>query len=105
MDKKKIFDHAKKAVAAFFRIRRGYKIYIAFATGIMSGIAIYGEIYEKVDNVPGAVALSVLLGIFITVAMLLVMDLIRWIIQKAGKAGTTLLSKYKERKQANEKEE
>ena len=71
----------------------------------MSGIAIYGDVYEKVGNVPKAVALSVLLGVFITVAMLLVMDLIRLMIKKVLKVGTALFSKHKERKSAMKKKD
>ena len=46
MDKKKAFEHSKKAVTLFFKIRRGFKIYAAFATGILSAVAIYEDIYD-----------------------------------------------------------
>ena len=104
MDKKKTAEHLKKAVTQFFSIRRGFKIYVAFATGIMSGIAIFGDIYEVTENTPYSVALSVLLGAFITAVMLLIMELIRTVIKKVQKVGTKQLEKYKERKSVDEKE-
>ena len=104
MDKKKTIEQSKKAVTLFFRIRRGFKIYIAFVTGILSGIAIFGDIYEITENTPYSVALSVLLGAFITAVMLLIMELIRTAIKKVQKVGTKQLEKYKERKSANEQE-
>lgn len=35
MDRKKAIDSSKKAVTVFFKIRRGFKIYIAFITAVM----------------------------------------------------------------------
>ena len=104
MDKKKSTDKLIKSVTLFFRVRRGFKIYIAFMTGILSGIAIFGDIYEITENTTYSVALSVLLGAFITAVMLLIMELIRTVIKKARTVGTKQLEKYKERKSADEKE-
>jgi uncharacterized membrane protein len=104
MDKKKAIEHTKKAVGLFFKIRRGFKIYIAFATGILSAIAIFKDIYEITENTIYSIALSVLLGAFITTVMLLIMELIRTAIKKAKKVGTKQLEKYKERKPGDEKE-
>ena len=104
MDKKKAIEHSKKAVNMFFRIRRGFKIYIAFATGVMSSIAIFKDIYEITENTTYSFALSVLLGAFITAFMLLMMELIRTVIKKTRTVGTKQLEKYKERKSADEKE-
>ena len=104
MDKKKAIEHSKKAVGLFFKIRRGFKIYIAFATGILSAIAIFKDIYEITENTIYSIALSVLLGAFITTLMLLMLELIRTAIKKAKKVGTKQLEKYKERKSGDEKE-
>ena len=104
MDKKKAIEHSKKAVNMFFRIRRGFKIYIAFATGVMSSIAIFKDIYEITENTTYSFALSVLLGAFITAFMLLMMELIRTVIKKTRTVGTKQLEKYKERRSADEKE-
>ena len=101
---KNAVERLKKTVTLFLSIRRGIKIYIAFATGILSGIAIFGDIYEITENTPYSVALSILLGAFITAVMLLIMELIRTVIKKARTVGTKQLEKYKERKSADEKE-
>ena len=50
MDKKKSMEKLIKSVTLFLSIRRGFKIYIAFVMGILSGIAIFGDIYEITEN-------------------------------------------------------
>ena len=105
MDKKQAIEHGKQAVTLFFRIRRGYKIYLAFATGILSALALYGELYHFCENRFYACALALLAGAFITAVMLLIMEVIRFFVTKAKKLGTKLLTRYKERKSDNGKEE
>ena len=105
MDKKKAFEHSKRAVTLFFKIRRGFKIYIAFATGVMSAIAVFEDIYDMTENTPYSVALSVLLGAFITAVMLLIMELIRIVVNKFKIIGAKLHEKYKERRSDDEKDE
>lgn len=46
MDKKTAINGGKKAVYVFFKIRRWFKIYLAFATGILSGIYICRIVYD-----------------------------------------------------------
>jgi zinc transporter ZupT len=104
MDKKKSMNKLIKSVTLFLSIRRGFKIYVAFVTGILSGIAIFGDIYDITENSLYSAALSVLLGAFITAVMLLIMELIRTVIKNARTVGTKQLEKYKERKSADEKE-
>lgn len=103
MDKKKAVDKIKKAVSLFFRIRRGFKAYIAFATGVLSGIAVYGDIYEITENTPYSIAVSCLLGAFITSIMLLMLKLIWISIDKIKTIGIRILEKYKERRSENDK--
>lgn len=103
MDKKKAVDKIKRAASLFFRIRRVVKVYIAFATGVLSGIAVYGDIYEITENTPCSIALSCLLGAFITSVMLLVLKLIWISIAKIKTIGIKTLEKYKERRSANDK--
>ena len=105
MDKKRAIERGKRAVRLFFRIRRGYKIYLAFATGILSALALYGELYHFCESRFYACALAVLAGAFITAVMLLIMEVIRFFVTKAKKLGTKLLTRYKERKSDNGKEE
>ena len=109
MDKKQTFENGRRVVALLFRIRRGYKIYLAFATGILSAFAFYKEIYQISENKPYSVALAFLGGAFITTVMLLIMEIIRCIIRQGlsvgTKAGTKLLTRYKERNSDNGKEE
>ena len=50
MDRKKAIDSSKKAVSVFFKIRRGFKIYIAFITGLLSGIEIYKQFYPLTES-------------------------------------------------------
>ena len=104
MDKKNAVERLKKTVTLFLSIRRGFKIYIAFMTGILSGIAIFGDIYEITENAPYSVALSALLGAFITAVMLLILKLIWLAVAKVKAIGIKQLEKYKERKSADEKE-
>lgn len=104
MDKTKAMEKSKKAVSVFFRIRRGFKIYSAFVIGIMSGIALYGEVYQHFQNKPYSVFLCVLAGVSITGIMLLLLRLKRFGMGKAKNAGLWMFEKYKERKSANEPE-
>ena len=104
MDKKKAMEKSKKAVSVFFRIRRGFKIYSAFAIGIMSGIALYDDVYQHFQNRPYSVFLCVLAGVSITGVLLLLLRFKRFGIGKAKDAGLWLFGKYKERKSVNESE-
>ena len=104
MEKKKTIENTKKAVTLFFRIRRGFKIFVAFSTGILSAVALYDEIYQISENKWFSVALALLAGAFITAVMLLIMEIIRTCIGKAKKIGTSQIAKYKERKSDHEKE-
>ena len=102
MDRKKAIDSSKKAVTVFFKIRRGFKIYIAFITGILTAVTLYRELFKLSENRPYSIALALLGGAFTTVMMLLIMEIIRLIIGKLKKAGLLLWEKFKERKSANE---
>ncbi len=104
MDKKKAWEKSKKAVSVFFRIRRGFLVYSAFSIGILSGITLYGEVYQHFRNKPYSVFLCVLAGVFITGAMLLLLKLKWFGIAKAKGAGLKLYDNYKERKLQNESE-
>ena len=98
MDKKKAIDGSKKAVAVFFKVRRGFKIYIAFITGILSGIEIYRQVYTVTESRLISVIMGILFGAFITAVMLLILKLIWTGIAKLKSFGTKLLSEYNERK-------
>ena len=102
MDKKKAVEHAKKAASIFFRVRRGYKTYLAFATGALSGIMLYSDVYGHFRNKPYSVFLCVLAGVSITAAMLLILKLKRFGIGKGKEAALSLYEKYKERKAEND---
>ncbi len=102
MDKKNAIDRAKKAVTVFFKIRRGFKIYIAFITGILSGIEIYKQFYPITESRVIAVIFGILFGAFITAVMLLILEVIRKCVAFAKAKGMKLFEKYKERKGANE---
>ena len=104
MDKKQAIEHGNQSATLFFRIRRGYKIYLAFATGILSAFALYREVYHISENKPYSVALAALGGAFITTVMLLIMEIIRKGKSVGTKAGTKLLYKYKEKRSDNGKE-
>ena len=101
MDRKKAIDRSKKAVV-FFKIRRGFKIYIAFITGILSGIEIYKQFYPITESRVIAVIFGILFGAFITAVMLLILELIRKCVSIAKAKGLKLYEKIKERKSANE---
>ena len=102
MDKKKAIDRSKKAVMVFFKIRRGFKIYIAFITGLLSGIEIYKQFYPLTESRVIAVIFGILFGAFITAVMLLILELIRKCVSIAKAKGLKLFEKFKDRKGANE---
>lgn len=102
MDKKKAIDRSKKAVSIFFQIRRGFKIYISFVTGILSGIEIYKQFYPLTESRVIAVIFGILFGAFITSVMLLILEVIRKCVGIAKAKGMKLFEKFKERKRANE---
>ena len=102
MDKKKAIDRSKKAVTVFFKIRRGFKIYISFVTGILSGIEIYKQFYPMTESRVIAVIFAILFGAFITAVMLLILKLIRKCVAFAKAKSLKLFEKFKERKRANE---
>jgi hypothetical protein len=102
MDRKKAIDSSKKAVTVFFKIRRGFKIYIAFITGILSGIEIYKQFYPITESRVIAVIFGILFGAFITAVMLLILEVIRKCVGIAKAKGMKLFEKFKERKSANE---
>ena len=102
MDKKKAIDRSKKAVSVFFQVRRGFKIYISFVTGILSGIEIYKQFYPLTESRVIAVIFGILFGAFITAVMLLILEVIRKCVGIAKSKGMKLVEKYKERKGANE---
>ena len=102
MDKKKAIDRSKKAVSVFFKIRRGFKIYIAFITGLLSGIEIYKQFYPLTESRVIAVIFGILFGAFITAVMLLILEVIRKCVAFAKAKGLNLFEKVKERKGANE---
>ena len=102
MDKKKAIDRSKKAVSIFFKIRRGFKIYISFVTGILSGIEIYKQFYPLTESRVIAVIFGILFGAFITAIMLLILEVIRKCVAFAKAKGLKLFEKFKERKDANE---
>ena len=83
MDKKETIEKTKKAVGVFFLIRRIFTVYTAFITGILSGIAIYHDLYERSEDWLYSFVLAVLAGIFITGVMLLVLKIIWFVIGKA----------------------
>ena len=87
MDKKKTLESSKKAVSLFFRIRLGYKIYVSFITGILSGIEIYKIIYAISEDKMFSWALAILAGTIITVTMLLILKLMRICIAKLKMIG------------------
>ena len=102
MDRKKAIDRSKKTITVFFKIRRGFKIYIAFITGILSGIEIYKQFYPLTESRVIAVIFGILFGAFITAVMLLILELIRKCVGIAKAKGLKLYEKIKERKGANE---
>ena len=105
MDKKRAIERGKRTVRLFFRIRRGYKIYLAFATGILSALALYGELYHFCESRFYACALAVLAGAFITAVMLLIMEVIRFFVTNAKKLGMKLLTRYRERRKSDDGKE
>jgi len=102
MDRKKAIDSSKKAVTVFFKIRRGFKIYIAFITGLLSGIEIYKQFYPLTESRMIAVIFAILFGAFITAVMLLILEVIRKCVAFAKAKGLKLFEKVKERNGANE---
>ena len=102
MDKKNAIDRAKKAVSIFFKIRRGFKMYISFVTGILSGIEIYKQFYPMTESRVISAVFGILFGAFITAIMLLILELIRKCVGIAKSKGMKLFEKFKERKGANE---
>lgn len=102
MDRKKAIDSSQKAVTVFFKIRRGFKIYISFVTGILSGIEIYKQFYPLTESRVIAVIFGIFFGAFITAVMLLILELIRKCVSIAKAKGLKLYEKIKERKGANE---
>jgi hypothetical protein len=102
MDKKKAIDRSKKAVSIFFKIRRGFKIYISFVTGILSGIEIYKQFYPMTESRVISAVFGILFGAFITAIMLLILEVIRKCVAFAKAKGLKLFEKFKERKSANE---
>ncbi|MBQ8921958.1 MAG: hypothetical protein IJ060_07335 [Oscillospiraceae bacterium] len=105
MDRKKALERSKNAVTLFFRIRRGFKIYTAFATGVLSAVALYRELYRFSGNRFYAVALAVLAGAFVTAMMLLILEIIRTCIRKGKTIGEKLLRKFTERRTDHEEKD
>ena len=98
-DGKPGFEKLKKAVFAFLRVRWYYKVFLAFGTGVYTGL----WTYRKVRVLPewsnsGALAFAVLKGLAATAFMLLVLFVIRTLIRLLIKLFMRIVKRVKERR-------
>lgn len=99
MDKQKAIGKGKKAVSAYFKVRRWIKIYTAFATGVLSGIYTYRYVYELTEKKLYSAAMALLCAAFVTTMMLLIIELLRILVSKLKKLGIKIYEKLKSRKE------
>ena len=95
MDKKTAINGGKKAVSVFFKIRRWFKIYLAFATGIISGVYIYRIMYDATENRLRSVVPAVLCAAMITTVMLIIIELMHRAVSKLKKLGLKIFKRIK----------
>ena len=95
MDKKTAINGGKKAVYVFFKIRRWFKIYLAFATGILSGIYICRIVYDATENRLRSVLMAVLCAAMITAVMIIIIELMHRSVSKLKKLGLKIIKKDK----------
>lgn len=82
MDDKPIFHKLKKAVAGFLRVRWYYKVFLAFGTGVYTGLWTYGKVHVLPEwSDAGALAFAILKGVVATAFTLLVLFVIRTLIR------------------------
>ena len=82
MDKKKAFDKSKNVVSLFLRVRWWFKVFLAFGTGVWTGMWTYRKVHVQPDwSKPGAIGFAILKGVVATAFTLLVLLAIRALIR------------------------
>ena len=77
-----IFDKLKKAVTTFLRVRWYYKVFLAFGTGVYTGMWTYRKVHVLPEwSDAGALAFAILKGVVATAFTLLVLFIIRTLIR------------------------
>ena len=79
---KSVFDKLKKSVAGFLRVRWYYKVFLAFGTGVYTGLWTYRAVHVLPEwSDAGALAFAILKGVVATAFTLLVLFVIRTLIR------------------------
>ena len=82
MNGKTAMDKLKKAVAAFLRVRWYYKVFLAFGTGVYTGLWTYRKVHVLPEwSNAGALAFAILKGVVATAFTLLVLFVVRQLIR------------------------
>lgn len=93
MDKMQLIQKGKKAVSAFFRVRRGIKIFFACGTGISTGIYSFKVLYELTGHGLISLYYAILAGAATIVYALIFMEVMRRLIALLKKPGLKLYKK------------
>ena len=77
-----IFDKLKKAVTTFLRVRWYYKVFLAFGTGVYTGMWTYRKVHVLPEwSDAGALDFAILKGVVATAFTLLVLFIIRTLVR------------------------
>lgn len=82
MDKKKALDKSKNAVSLFLRVRWWFKVFLAYGTGVWTGMWTYRKVHVQPGwSKLGAIGFAILKGVVATAFTLLVLLAIRSLIR------------------------
>ena len=96
---KAVFDKLKKAVAGFLRVRWYYKVFLAFGTGVYTGLWTYRTVHVLPEwSDAGALAFAILKGVVATAFTLLVLFVIRTLVRLLIKLVKRIMGRIQERK-------
>ncbi|MBR1750635.1 MAG: hypothetical protein IJ740_07100 [Ruminococcus sp.] len=102
MDKDKALEKAKRYTSRFFLIRRIIRIVFAIGAGISSGIVTFRQAYDLTGRLPVSLAAAFMLGTFVAVFGVGLLELVRLIISLLKKLGLKILKKLRKGKKKEE---
>ena len=103
MDKKKIVVNLKKAGTIILRIRWFFKVFLAFGTGVYTGLWTYRKVHVLPEwSNASALGFAFLKGIVATAFTLLILTVIRMLVRMLLKLAEFLICKIKDRNASKE---
>ncbi len=105
MKKQKIIKKSKKVVTLFFRLRRWSKILYALVIGLLSGTAIFRELYSIYPHTGYALYPAVVMGMLISAIMLFMLKCLWLLVTKLKRYATIFWKNYQIRKCAKNENE